>query len=179
MHPRLMPRKMQFVLLRPARAVVCCVCLTACEWMPWQLCNVSCGGGQQVRSRSCWTGSDDENEPETRECNTEPCASASGMRESFLGPWFCNGLGVCGPMVPSPFVPRGIHLSVSMHLVCCFLTAASESPSERPSQSPSVSPRMFSCQWFGFVWNSFLHTCSCIIFCKRVLLKNIFFSLLH
>ena len=149
---------MQFVLLRPGRAIVCCVCLTACEWMPWQLCNVSCGGGQQVRSRSCWTGSDDENEPETRECNTEPCASASGMREGLPWPWFCNGLGVCGPMVTSPFVPRGIHLSVSMHLVWCLSHCSIRKPIGKAITKPLCQstyvflPMVWFCLEFIFAY---------------------------
>ena len=93
-----------------------------------------------------------------REWNTEPRASASGMWEGFLWPWFCNGLGVCGPMVPSPFVPRGIHLSVSMHSVCCFSHCSIQKPIGKAITKPLCQstyvflPMVWFCLEFIFAY---------------------------
>ena len=50
-------------------------------WQDWQHCNVSCGGGTQVRERVCVEplhGGETCPGPseETRDCNTHPCPGA-------------------------------------------------------------------------------------------------------
>lgn len=43
------------------------------EWSTWSSCTVSCGGGQQYRTRICERASCDGISKMARACNTEPC----------------------------------------------------------------------------------------------------------
>jgi len=45
------------------------------EWSPWSACSADCGGGVQIRTRTCEGPLDDcEGQSTfTRPCNTQPC----------------------------------------------------------------------------------------------------------
>jgi len=61
------------------------------EWLDWEVCSVSCGGGEQTRLRSCDNpapehGGDDcsvdgSSNSETQNCNENPCPIDGGLSE--------------------------------------------------------------------------------------------------
>lgn len=52
------------------------------DWSSWDACTVSCGGGQQYRTRVCERNSCEGTTKMARACNTQPC-------EGFTAQWSC------------------------------------------------------------------------------------------
>jgi len=116
--------------MRPAaRSVNCCVCWTATVpggwsgWSLWSSCSRSCGGGTQVRNRTCnvnpsdclSTDDDGYGSMQNRSCNTQPCPGMLCYSAVQLEQW-----ALTGKTTFALFRTENVHNSICIHVICTW-----------------------------------------------------------